>query len=144
MGTAPVDGRGGRSRCGRRRRALGVVVLAMLAGCVAAPPDGPVGSTGHAIVPVHFATARAPEPSRPGHVGYGGLRGDGAIALGVAQVSIPVDHIPGTVEQPAWWRFEFSEDPDRHIVVLGAATMDRDAFIADLRATLDQAATSHA
>lgn len=144
MGTEPAGGRSGRLRWGTRCHAPAAVILAMLAGCVATPPDGPVGSTGHAIVPVHFATDRAPEPSRPGHVGFSGLRGDGAIALGVAQVSIPADHSPGTVEQPAWWRFEFSEDPDRHVTILGAATMDRDAFIADLRAALQEASAQTA
>ena len=119
----------------RWRWAGGALAAALLAGCSTGPSDSSRDPT-QTVVPVHFATDRAPGPTRPGSVRYGGERGDGSIAFGIAEVSIPLGHIPGRVERPVFWRLEFSEDPDRHVVIRGAEPMDRQAFVDNLRASL--------
>ncbi len=126
----------GMARFVTKGRAVWLLAATLVAGCTVGPPEPSAPDVTHAVVPVHFATDRAPEPSRPGHVAFSGLRGNGTIAFGVADVSIPVDHTPGAVERPAWWRLEFSEDPERHVVILGATALDREAFLTDLRSSL--------
>lgn len=132
---------GGSSRKpSRPRRTLSqALALALLSGCVASPLGTPTQPANSVVVPVHFATDRAPTASPVDQVRYGGLRGDGSIAFGVAEVSIPPTHDPGAVEQPVWWRLEFSEDSGRHVVILNAHGLDRRAFIADLDAALGHA-----
>lgn len=113
-----------------------LMFLALLAGCVAGPPDRPVEPARSVVVPVHFATDRARSTPVAERVGYGGLRGDGSIDFGVAAVSIPPTHNPGGIEQPAWWRLEFTENPDRHVVILTATSLDRRSFIQNLNTSL--------
>jgi len=42
------------------------------------------------------------------------------LAYGVAEVSIPPIHETGQLESPRWWRFEFTPDPEKHVVYHGA------------------------
>ena len=118
-----------------------LATLTFLAGCglsrdAFAPPGtvgGPSDDRTFHIIPVHFATDRARKTSPPMGVDYTGKRGDGVLEYGVAEVSVPVNHLMGSIERPRWWRLEFSEHPDRHIVVLATRTESREAFVQDLR-----------
>ncbi len=127
-------------RPGRSWNSVGIAMaLALLSSCVAGPIDPPARQSDRVVVPVHFATDRAPATQHPDRPSFGGQRGDGSIAFGVADVGIPANHDPGVVEQPAWWRLEFSEDPERHVVILSARPLDRQAFVAGLDASLGHA-----
>src|SRR2546425_11106903 len=73
----------------------------------------------YCIVRVFYATDRratgVPEPESF----YSGERSDAeALALGTVEVSIPRDHRIGEIERPSFWRFEFREDPAKHVVLL--------------------------
>lgn len=72
------------------------------------------------IVPVLFGTNRDRNPnSEGGRVEYldGRAEVNEGLRLGVAEVSIPFSHRKGRLERPTWWKFEFREDPSRHIVI---------------------------
>jgi esterase/lipase superfamily enzyme len=82
------------------------------------------------VVPVLYATDR--EPTAKGHYGSG----RGALEFGIASVSLPVDRRIGTLPKPRWWKFELSQDPSKHVILLDVATRERDIFVADIRQAL--------
>lgn len=41
----------------------------------------------------------------------------GKLSYGVCQVSIPIIHKAGEIERPDWFKFEYSEDPKKHIMI---------------------------
>jgi len=52
---------------------------------------------------------------------------------GVTQVSIPFTHEIGEVEEPNWWRFEFSEDPEKHITIASIKELDGDNYFQTIK-----------
>ncbi|MEW4531320.1 alpha/beta fold hydrolase [Maioricimonas sp. JC845] len=57
----------------------------------------------------------------------------GELQYGFCDVSIPPTHEYGEVERPSIWRLEFSEDPDRHVVLRSIRPTGRDQFMAELQ-----------
>ena len=57
---------------------------------------------------------------------YGG--GRGVLEMGTCEVSIPKDHEVGELESPSVFRLEFSETPERHVVLLGVKPQEADEF----------------
>lgn len=55
------------------------------------------------------------------------------LAYGKATVTIPLNHKPGTVERPKWWKLEFKEDQEKHVVLLEPELMDEDSFYSSMR-----------
>ncbi len=90
------------------------------------------------VVRVFYGTDRKPVGNAAIAPFYGGERG-AQLSLGLAEVSIPSRHRQGTVERPVWWRFEWREDPARHVVVLRVDALEREGFVGGLRACLEQA-----
>ena len=66
---------------------------------------------GFVSVPVFYATDRDKEGNT-----YSGKRGK--LTYGKATVSIPNTHTKGKFEEPKWWKFEFRDNPDKHISLL--------------------------
>jgi len=62
---------------------------------------------------------------------YGNQRG--TLAFGVCRVSIPEHHRMGELEAPSWQKFEFHENPKKHIVLLEVTPQSEKKFIAGLR-----------
>ncbi|CUH78738.1 alpha/beta hydrolase [Tropicibacter naphthalenivorans] len=81
---------------------------------------------------VYYATDRA----RSGHPAptkfYSGRRGD-RLELGIATVTIPATHVPGTVERPSVWRLEFSPSPSKHVLLRAVQPVDPDSFYGRLQ-----------
>lgn len=96
-----------------------------------APPD-----RGYHVVEVFYATDRRPTSSTKPALRYGPARGDGSLAYGVCEISIPEDHRVGRLEGPSWRRFEVRQDPEKHVVLLDLREHSGDRFFADLSATL--------
>jgi len=46
---------------------------------------------------------------------YGSSRG--GISYGICEVAIPLSHTAGVLEAPKWWKLEFNEDPQKHVVL---------------------------
>ena len=84
----------------------------------------------HFLVRVFYATSRARTASSAIDLAYGTGRGD--LGYGVVDVSIPKIHEIGEIERPKWWRLEFSENPDKHIVVQTLVPLTDKAFQAAL------------
>ena len=85
-------------------------------------------------IPVFYGTDRAIVDEQDALVSYGPERGD--LAYGIAEVSIPDDHRMGAIEKPRWWRLQFREDPQRHVVVLGLEPLSPTEFSARARGSL--------
>jgi len=66
---------------------------------------------------------------------YGNERGE--LEMGTCEVSIPKRHEVGEIERPSVFRFEFEEDPRRHVVLLDVEAQSADTFFADLRARVE-------
>ena len=69
-------------------------------------------------------------------VSYGNGRGE--FELGTCQVSVPRYHEVGRLERPSILRFEFREDPRRHVVLLDVNPEPPDAFYATLKDRVQQ------
>ncbi|WP_323038334.1 alpha/beta hydrolase [Gemmobacter sp.] len=88
------------------------------------------GQGGYAVVPVHYATDRARSDSDDPEDFYGYARGP--LDYGIAEVSIPDQHIPGAIERPSIWKLEFAPDPARHVMLRSVTPMAGEAFFASL------------
>ena len=64
-------------------------------------------------------------------------RGTNPLQLGVCEVSIPPDHRVGLVESPSILRLEFSEDPQKHVVLQSVKRLPDDEFFHELRQCVD-------
>ncbi|MBN2476555.1 MAG: alpha/beta hydrolase [Pirellulales bacterium] len=62
----------------------------------------------------------------PSELTYGYQRG--ALQLGTCEVSIPKSHEVGELESPSIVRFEFREDPSRHVVLLNVESLPSAKF----------------
>lgn len=86
-------------------------------------------------VMVFYGTDRKREGSNDPAEIYGGKRGE--LELGKCEVSIPFDHRLGELEAPSFWRLQFREDPEKHVVLLSVEPQPRDEFVAELRARVE-------
>jgi len=86
----------------------------------------------YAVVRVYYATDRAKTRNIDPTETYAGDRGD--LSLGFCIVSIPRDHRMGELETPSVWRLEFSNDPEKFVVLLSVSEADPASFYKDLAA----------
>jgi len=90
---------------------------------------------GFTKVRLYYATDRAATGStEPGEF-YGSGRADG-LSYGVLEVSVPFAHVPGAIEKPSIWTFDFREDPERHVVLQSVTPMAHDATFEAMRSHL--------
>jgi esterase/lipase superfamily enzyme len=82
----------------------------------------------HTIVSVLFGTDRKPVISTDDPIRYSSEPAD-ELSLGVATVSIPDDHKKGCLERPRWYRLEFRENPERHVVISDVRPLTRAKFV---------------
>jgi esterase/lipase superfamily enzyme len=127
----------------RIARWIPVAMMLVVAGCVAPsssppppppPPDLPATAggdePGHAVVRVMFATDRnRTGATRPAAM-FGGKRS--TLTYGACDVSIPREHRMGELESPSILRFEFREDPEKHVVLLAVDVQGRQQFLDEL------------
>lgn len=69
---------------------------------------------------VYFATNREPSAG-PGaesdpDLYFGDNRGD--LSYGICRISIPYRRTPGTLPEPSIWSLEFTQDPQKHVVLM--------------------------
>ena len=57
------------------------------------------------------------------------------VKYGRCTVSIPFSHEVGQIESPSWWRFEFSESPDKHVMYRGGKLFDKATFFKEMQST---------
>ena len=92
----------------------------------------PPGGT-YSVVSVLYATDRTRLPDDGESVRFGAGRNRN-VEYGECLVSIPSTHREGELESPSLWRFEFREDPEKHVVLLAVTPAKKDAYLADLSA----------
>lgn len=91
----------------------------------AAAAGGDPPPAGGVSVDVYYATDR--NLVRSGEqVSYGKERA--ALTYGVVQVSVPPNHRVGELERPAWYKLEFSVDPDKHVALRKVLALQKAAF----------------
>ncbi|MBK1876264.1 alpha/beta hydrolase [Pelagicoccus mobilis] len=93
-------------------------------------------------VDVLYGTSRARTGEEDPNAFYGIERGQ--LEYGVCQVSIPLDHEVGQLESPTWWKFEFSEDPEDHLMLRQVVPLEWDSFTSALRQMADESEGSNA
>lgn len=59
------------------------------------------------------------------------------LAMGVCEVSIPDTHVPGELESPSVFRFEFRPNEKKHIVLHRTTELDDGDFFSELKGELD-------
>lgn len=79
------------------------------------------------------------EARRIGRV-YGNQRGE--LEWGKCEVSIPHGHDPGALETPSIVKFEFREDPDRHVILQQITRLEERSFYSEI-ARANQASQHH-
>ena len=80
------------------------------------------------LVDLFYATDRAADAD--GDRYFSGTRGD--LSYGIAQISIPPDHVMGEHEEPSLLKLEWSPEEDKHINVRNVLKQNREAFISRL------------
>lgn len=88
-------------------------------------------------VDVYFATDRQRVDNTRPDLRYGPTRnmeGD-HLEYGKAIVTIPDIHVPGRVERPKWWKFEFREDEKKHVVLREPKLMEEGEFYRSIQAS---------
>ena len=70
----------------------------------------------YVIVDVYYATDRKEISCSPESLEFGSDRG--TMSYGASQISIPREHKMGELEEPSIFKFEFREDPRKHVVLL--------------------------
>ncbi len=88
-----------------------------------------------AQVRVFFATDRKELPDTVAE--FGGERGS-EISYGSVIISVPPQHQVGAIERPSAWKFEFSEDPREHMVIMRRSLTDEDSFYDHVRDSLSR------
>ena len=89
-----------------------------------------------AVLRVFYGTDRGLTGSLEPNEFYGSERGQ--IQLGMCEVSIPKNHEEGELESPSIWRFELSEDPEKHIVLTEVKPVNGRTFLTEMRQMIDQ------
>jgi esterase/lipase superfamily enzyme len=61
------------------------------------------------------------------------------VKLGVCQVTIPKNHVPGELESPSFLlRMEVKWDPEKHIVLANTQPLEREEFYSQLHSCMDR------
>jgi esterase/lipase superfamily enzyme len=105
------------------------------------PPSVAIDPTPHTgieknvnTVRVFFGTSRAKNNSKKLGEMYGTGRGE--LEVGQLEVSLPPSHKEGDIEQPKWWRFELSENPEKHMVLQTVTPWPMTSFRKNLQEAL--------
>jgi esterase/lipase superfamily enzyme len=77
-------------------------------------------------LPVYFGTDRNYTSSKDLNLAFGKQRSQ--LKYGIVNVSIPHNHKIGELESPSIWKFEFSEDPSKHIMLQKISLLEKQNF----------------
>ncbi len=100
------------------------------------------GDEEYVTVNVYYGTDRARSGATDPGTFYAGQRGN--LEYGRAAVSIPKGHSMGELESPVWWRFEFREDPSRHVMLQEVLPLDRGTALDEMRLLVERSSARSA
>lgn len=87
------------------------------------------------VVKVFYATDRKKTNSKEPSEMFSSERGrKSKLTYGTCEVSIPIDHRTGELEEPSIFRLEFSENPKKHIVLRKVIAKGKNKFFSELAA----------
>lgn len=72
-------------------------------------------SSTHTMIDVFYGTNRNDTNDEDVYEKYGTELSE--MTYGVAKVSVPKSHSVGEIERPSFWKLEFKDDPDKHIMI---------------------------
>jgi esterase/lipase superfamily enzyme len=101
----------------------------------------PVVDKGFTRVRVFYGTDRCRGADTPNEFYNDQRRPEAArsdLELGSCDVSIPYKHTPGEIERPSIWRFEFREQPDRHVTLLDVRPLTSNRWQNEVRESLSE------
>jgi esterase/lipase superfamily enzyme len=101
---------------------------------MSAPPIGEVEMENYVKVPVFYATTRKKESSSKPDEMFAASRAK--TQYGVSWVSIPRSHEAGELEAPSIFTLTFSEDPEKHVVLLEVNPKPKERWYTDLKASI--------
>lgn len=81
-------------------------------------------------IPLSFATDRKDSKNNDVNKRFTGKRGE--LVYGTCVVSVPYNHQLGEIERPSYWRLEFSEDPEKHVVLQSVSMQDKATYFDQL------------
>ncbi|MEM6516727.1 MAG: alpha/beta hydrolase, partial [Bacteroidota bacterium] len=81
-------------------------------------------------LPIYFGTDRDYDSKKDLNDAFGVERSK--LKYGIIDVSIPHDHRIGVIESPKIWKFEFSEDPSKHIMLQQIKVLSKRRFFENL------------
>lgn len=87
-------------------------------------------------LPIYFASDRNYVENSDVYDTFGVERS--SLKYGICEVSIPHDHKIGEIESPSMWRFEFSEDPKKHVMMHSIDVMGKSAFFNSLSSAISK------
>lgn len=87
-------------------------------------------------LPIYFGTDRKYHAAKVANESFGTKRSK--LSYGIVQVSIPHDHRVGEIETPSIWRFEFSEDPTKHVMLHEIDILDKKEFFSNLSKSISE------
>ena len=87
--------------------------------------------TGYATIRVFYGTNREATGKQQPSEFFGTERGP--LSFGYCDVSIPPNHQEGVLESPKLWKFEFRENPEKHVVLLSVTPTSGPEFITALQ-----------
>ncbi|MCW5516166.1 alpha/beta hydrolase [Muriicola sp. Z0-33] len=93
-------------------------------------------------IDVFYATDRKKTGHSKPTKKYGGERNNLAdsnqepLQYGICKVSIPSNHEVGKIEAPKWWKFEFTSNPEKHIVLKKVQESSKDTFFHEMNVAI--------
>lgn len=96
----------------------------------------------------HLQAQKMERLAREGNRIYGNERHErdqeAVLEVGICEVSVPPDHRVGRVESPSILALEFSEDPQKHVVLQGITCLEEDVFLARLSESIRESPSQQA
>lgn len=125
---------------------LAVTLLTIIAiGCGKAANRMALPPLKYGVVKLFYATDRQPVSGSSSLKFYGGERSENdQLVMGVCEVSIPRLHQVGKLERPSILKLEFSEDPEKHVVLLGAVQQSYEDFYSEMRGRISPSLSKEA
>ena len=108
---------------------------------VQAEPETPDGK--YETFEIFYATDRARTGNTEDPAEFYGS-GRGELERGIALVTIPYSHVPGVLETKSIVRFEFRNDPEKHILLESVEPLDPDSFYGRMNARIESSAEREA
>ncbi len=82
-------------------------------------------------IPVSFATDRTDTKNSNVNKRFNGKRAE-VVQYGKCVVSIPYTHKLGNIERPSFWRLEFSENAEKHVVLQSIKMQNKDDYFNEM------------